>query len=277
MVKVLLKEEVSFLEVAGVRVRFIASRQGDGIPLLLTCPWPESIFAFNFIWADMCRLGPVIAVDLPGFGQSEASKALMSPEAMGDFVMELMPAIGLTRAHVVAPDVGTLAVLFAASKRPDLFESIVAGSGAVSMDLLGDPLAQIVASRHSDFEGGDGGDQVVALVSATARVPIAPEVLEDYRAASKGQRWNDAAEFVRAYPAELPRLAAALSGIKTPVLAISGSDDPFVPPSNGEFLRDNLPHCKAEVVEAGHFVWEDASTTYARLVSNWIGGGYRFA
>jgi hypothetical protein len=47
----------------------------------------------------------------------------MSPAAMGDLIIPLMKHFGLKRAHVVAPDVGTLAFLFAASARPDLFEA----------------------------------------------------------------------------------------------------------------------------------------------------------
>lgn len=58
--------------------------------------------------------------------------------------------------------------------------------------------------------------------------------------------------------------------IGTPVLVISGDTDPLVPPVNGELLERILPHCRHVVVNAGHFVWEDAATEYADLVATWI-------
>ena len=70
----------------------------------------------------------------------------MSPAAMGDFIIPLMKHFGLKRAHVVAPDVGTLAFLFAASARPDLFESLVIGGGAVRAELAAGQLKDIIHS-----------------------------------------------------------------------------------------------------------------------------------
>ncbi len=158
---IFINETIDQLSVDGVSVRYVKAGKENGVPLLLTAPWPESIFAFNLVWSDLCKLGPVIAVDLPGFGQSQAREDLMSPDAMGNFVIKLMAAFGIERAHVIAPDVGTLAALFAASKRPDLFESIVAGSGGASMTLLGESLAQVVASKKAAYVGSDGGEQCV--------------------------------------------------------------------------------------------------------------------
>jgi pimeloyl-ACP methyl ester carboxylesterase len=63
-------------------------------------------------------LGPLIEVDLPGFGRSEGRPALMSPEALGEFVIKLVQHFGIDRMHAVGPDVGTLALLFAAARNP---------------------------------------------------------------------------------------------------------------------------------------------------------------
>jgi len=212
----------------------------------------------------------VIAVELPGFGRSESRQDLMSPSAMGLFLIKLLDAFELTRVHAVVPDVGTLAALFAAAQHPQRFASIVAGSGGAAMDLLGEPLMQIAQSSRSDFEGVDGGEQVVGLVRQLARITPQDAVIEDYRLSALGDRWNKAADFIRAYPRDLPRLATLLPQIDVAVLVLSGSGDPFVPPSNGAFLQAHLPRCEAHVIEAGHFVWEDAPEEYARQATAWI-------
>lgn len=262
------------IEIEGGTVRLLRDGGEGGIPLLLTAPWPESLYAFHRVWPTFQTLGPVIAVDLPGFGASEWRKEVMSPLDMGGFLIRLIDRLELERVHAIVPDVGTLAALFAAAEAPERFESIVGGSGGADMNLLGDQLRQIVVSTRADFAGIDGGQQVVDLIQSTAREPVPSAVLEDYRASSAGSRWNETADFVRAYATDLPVLGHLLPTIPTPVLVISGSDDPFVPPSNGDFLRENLPRCATEIVSSGHFVWEDASDEYARLVADWIGGRY---
>jgi pimeloyl-ACP methyl ester carboxylesterase len=33
-----------------------------------------------------------------------------------------------------------------------------------------------------------------------------------------------------------------------------------VPLANAEFLQQRLPHSKLDIIDAGHFTWEDASS-----------------
>jgi hypothetical protein len=79
---------------------------------------------------------------------------------------------------------------------------------------------------------------------------------------------------VRAYPAELPILRDLLPDIQTPVQIIAGARDQAVPSVNAEFLHDRLPNSKLDIIDAGHFTWEDAADDYAALVTSWWGGGY---
>jgi pimeloyl-ACP methyl ester carboxylesterase len=80
--------------------------------------------------------------------------------------------------------------------------------------------------------------------------------------------------YVRAYPAELPILRGLLPGIRTPVQIIAGAQDTVVPPVNAEFLHHRLSHSKLDILDAGHFTWEDATDKYAGLVTTWWRGGY---
>lgn len=97
--------------------------------------------------------------------------------------------------------------------------------------------------------------------------------MEDYRLSSANGRFAVAAAFVRAYPTDLPKLSEIAPHIVTPVLVLSGRDDPLVPPSNGDLLLRILPHCRHEAVDCGHFVWEDAPDAYARFAGDWIRSG----
>ena len=59
------------------------------------------------------------------------------------------------------------------------------------------------------------------------------------------------------------------------MLVLFGRDDPIVPPSNGELLAKHLPHCRHELLEGGHLIWEDAVDAYSAKLADWLRGGYR--
>jgi len=53
------------------------------------------------------------------------------------------------------------------------------------------------------------------------------------------------------------------------VQIIAGASDTAVPLINAAFLHERLPHSQLDVVDAGHFTWEDAPAEYAVLVTSW--------
>ena len=119
----------------GLKIRYARSQPSESVnkvqdPILLLSPWPESIYAFLPTWEMFSELGPLVAVDLPGFGLSQSRPDVMAPEAMGEFILRIVDAFGLDRPHAIGPDVGTPALLFAAANHPGSFRSLVIGSGA---------------------------------------------------------------------------------------------------------------------------------------------------
>jgi pimeloyl-ACP methyl ester carboxylesterase len=99
--------------------------------------------------------------------------------------------------------------------------------------------------------------------------------MEDYRNSSLGRRFDEAADFVRAYSTELPVLRKLLPSIQTPVFILAGLHDLVVPPANGQLLKDHLPRSRYELLEGGHLIWEDASEQYAASIYDWVSDGYR--
>ena len=266
---------VETTQIDGLQIRFARAGRTDGMPVLLTSPWPESIYAFRDVLFEIGKLNPLIAIDLPGYGRSEGRPSVMSPEGMGSFILNTAEHFGFKRIHAIGPDVGTLALLFAAARRPAVFEGLVVGSGATSPELAAGGLKKLIASPPGAFADADGGQMAVDFVLANARRKTPPAVLEDYRLSSAGRRREDATNFVRAYTHDLPRLKELLPSIATPVLIIAGRHDPIVPPPNGQLLADHLPHSRYILLEGGHLIWEDASEEYAAHIASWLEGEYR--
>ena len=259
-------------EADGLAIRYAETEGIETETVLLLNPWPESLFAWSTIWSSLAKTGRLIAIDLPGFGQSERRADLQSPRAMGKFLLRLIEEWDLGRPHVVGPDVGTSAVLFAAAEDVDRFPSAVVGSGGASfpLEVTGALKDIIEAPDMSGFRGVDGRDIVAGALQGIERHALPDPVREDYLASYAGERFVESAAYVRSYPSQLPELAQQLGGIRTPVQIIAGRHDALVPPSNAEFLHARLPHSKLDVLETGHFVWEDAAEAYLELTQTWI-------
>jgi pimeloyl-ACP methyl ester carboxylesterase len=116
--------------VSGIRIRYADSGSSGERTVLLTCPWPESVYAFAPMWATLAEHARLFAIDLPGFGASERREDLLSPRGMGGFLAELIAEVDLGRPHIVAPDVGTSAALFLAAAHPESIASVIVGKPA---------------------------------------------------------------------------------------------------------------------------------------------------
>ena len=257
----------------GLSIRYAQAGTSDGIPIILTAPWPESIYSFHRLAPRLSENHHIILIDLPGFGLSQSRPDVMAPEAMGNFIIKLLKYFGISRTHAVAPDVGTPAILFAASKQPELFESLVIGGGAMRTDLAEGSLKDLIFSPKG-FLAEIGADGVKPYLEQAARLTPAA-IVEDFRAASSGHRLDEAAQFVRGYIQDSPKLEPLISKIKTPTLIIAGRNDKIVPPSNGQFLADRLPNNRYILLDAEHRVWEEASKEYNEIIASWFDKDYR--
>ena len=124
------------------------------------------------------------------------------------------------------------------------------------------------------YRSADPREIVASALTAIERCALPDAVREDYLSSYEGDRFVESMRHVRAYPTELPVLRDLLPEIQTPVQVIAGARDRVVPPVNAEFLHERLPHSKLDIIDAGHFTWEDAADEYAALVTNWWSGGY---
>ncbi len=265
--------EMRFRLIGGLTVRFAASEDHSDHALLLS-PWPESLLAFEQVWWRLAKRAHLVAVDLPGFGHSQRSDSLLSPRAMGEFIIAAAEAFGLKHPHVIAPGTGTAAALFAAARHPGCLRSLVAGSGAAAVPLqLGGLVKDIIEAPDLDgFRRADPRQLVNAALSGISRYTLPEWVRDDYLASYQGDRFAESVRYLRSYPAELPVLARLLPQIDTPVQIIAGAGDTAVPLANAHFLHERLPHNKLDVIDAGHFTWEDTAAEYAALVTSWWRG-----
>lgn len=265
--------QVQFRTVAGVRIRYADSGPSRDSTVILTSPWPESLYAFTPVWAALADHARIFALDLPGFGASERRDDLLSPRAMGTFLARLIVEADLGTPHIVGPDVGTAASLFAAADHPERIASLIVGTGGAAVPIqLGEPLASWVSDP--DFDKYRRMDPKLIVGAAIDNIAggVPDDIRADYLACYEGDRFAESTRYVRRYPDELPQLAEMLPQIRTPVTLVNGRHDSVVPLANEEFLHERLPNSRLVVLDAAHFIWEESPKEYASVVIDSITG-----
>ena len=265
-----------FRTLDGLSIRYAESVGPHEPTLLLTSPWPESLYAFRRVWDALAAHARLVAIDLPGFGGSERRDDLLSPRAMGGFVARIIAEAQLDRLHIVAPDVGTSAALFAAAQHPERIASVIVGSGATAVPLqLGEPLRTRVLDPDFDRWRRMDPRAIVGTAIDTIAGGVPDEIREEYLACYDGDRYAESMRYVRRYPEELPALAELLPQISTPVTIVNGRHDRVVPLANAAFLDERLPNSQVAVIDGGHFIWEEAPADYASAILDSIAGAVK--
>jgi pimeloyl-ACP methyl ester carboxylesterase len=267
---------VGYRTVDGLQIRYADSDGSASQHLVLTSPWPESLYAFDRMWPRLSGIARLLAIDLPGFGRSERRTDLLSPMAMSEFLIGILDEWNIPDPHLVCPDVGTPAALFAAASHPGRIRSLVVGGGGTAYPLeVGGALKQLIEAPDIDaFRSQDPQALIQGLMASLGPAAPPADIVADYVESNLGDRFAESARYVRSYPEQLPLLAGLLPRIFTPVQIITGRKDLIVPVANAEFLHARLPNSQLDVLDTGHLAWEEAPGEYSAIIGAWVNGGY---
>ncbi len=267
---------IGFRDIHGVQIRFAVSDSPVSPRLVLTSPWPESLWAFQRVWSRLSSAAHVLAIDLPGVGRSQSRTELRSPRTMGEFLVRLLDEWAIDQPHLVCPGIGTSAALYAAAHHPERMRSLVVGSGAIAYPLVVGGILQelIEAPNREPARRRNPREVVAAMAAAMGTAAAEADVVEDFIESTTGDRIAEASRYLRSYPEELQRLGELLPTIFTPVQVVAGRWDPLVPLANAHYLEARLPNSRLDVLDTGHFAWDEAPEQYAAIVTAWVNGVY---
>jgi pimeloyl-ACP methyl ester carboxylesterase len=265
--------DVAWTVIDGLKIRYATNGRGHE-KVVLFSPWPESIFAFAPVWTGLTTQFEVLAIDLPGFGQSEARDDLFAPQTMGEFIVKALDAFGLTSVHAVGLDVGSPSLLFSTLARARLFRSLVVGAGASTYPLVVEGTLKSMIEAEA-LPPLNATEVVPRFLESIRGYEVPRFVRDDYLASYEGDRLTRSAALVRAYPKDLALLAPRLASITVPVAIVVGRNDPYGLARDAALLRERLPHARLDVLEAGHCVWEERAPEVESIVTSWVKGGFR--
>jgi pimeloyl-ACP methyl ester carboxylesterase len=264
--------DVAWRTIDGLKIRCATGGRG-GEKVLLFSPWPESIFAFAPVWPGLTEQFEVLAIDLPGFGHSEARDDLFAPQAMGEFIPKAIEAFAVTSVHAVGLDIGAPSLLFAALARPELFRSLIVGAGAVTYPLIVEGVLKSMIEAET-LPSLNTSEVIGGFLGSIRGYAVPRFVRDDYLTSYEGDRLTRSAALVRAYPKDLASLATRLASMKLPTAIVVGRNDPYALARDAELLRERLPHARLDVLEAGHCFWEERAPEFESIVTQWVSGGF---
>jgi pimeloyl-ACP methyl ester carboxylesterase len=208
----------------------------------------------------------VIALDFPGFGDSEAppaSRYSYTYEGLAETVVDLVAALGLGRVSLVGHGMGAGVAIVIAADRPEFVDRLVLVAAPCyrTPRPLGQRLVEVPLLGPVLFE---------RILGSTV---VRPHVIDAERAG--GPRIDHgsptSATFAMLRRTSAPAtLEARLPRVRTPTLVVWGRDDRISPWTHGSRLAREINGTRLEILECGHAPEAERPRQFGALVTEFL-------
>jgi pyruvate dehydrogenase E2 component (dihydrolipoamide acetyltransferase) len=241
----------TFAEVQGVKVRY--SRQGspDGKTVVLIHGFGGDLDNWLFNMGPLSAVADVVALDLPGHGQSTVTSPAPSVEALAGFVAAFLDGLGVERVHLVGHSLGAAVAAQLALDQPERVAGLVlvapAGFGPdINMEYID---GFVRAAGKKDLKAVLG--QLFADESLVTR-SLVDGVLRYKRLDGVGDLLAALAAGVFPDGRQAAQPGLRLDPGRLPVTVVWGSDDRVIPVAHADAVPDGASVVVLE--KAGHMV-----------------------
>jgi pyruvate dehydrogenase E2 component (dihydrolipoamide acetyltransferase) len=253
----------SYVEVDGLRLRYARRGPADGVPALLLHGFGGDLDNWMFNLDALAEAAPVIALDLPGHGQSTPRLPGATLRDLAGCVARFLDAIGVAQVHAVGHSLGGAVAARLALDQPQRVRTLAlvnsAGFGVEINAAYIDGFVAAASRRELK--------PVVELLFANAEL-VSRQLIDDLL---KYKRIDGVGEvlatlaaslFPSGRQAEQPGLELARAG--KPVLLIWGRDDRVIPSSHA---ANAPPGTKVHVLDgAGHMAMMEKASEFNALL-----------
>jgi pimeloyl-ACP methyl ester carboxylesterase len=265
----------SWLPLGAGRVRVLQGRPpadggSDRLPLLLVHGggYDNAAISWSRVFAPLARDRPVIAPDLPGFGDTEGIPVTGDPDELADLVTEVVRSAGFDRFVVAGISMGGDIALRVALRHPDAVAGLVlVAPGGLTARLQNAPtqLAAWLAGQLPDRVlfglGRLAGRFTDSYLSRMVHDPTTVDRTIRTAFAREARRAGSGIGYGRYNQATLgPRrmrnnLLPAVPAITAPTLLLHGVDDPLVDPRGSRAAAATMPSARLVLVpDCGHWL-----------------------
>ena len=242
----------------GVRLRYLDAGRGDDTPVLLLHGLGESRLQWSALAAQLSRERRVIALDFPGFGDSEGpppSRFAYSYEGLAEVMLDLVAALGLGRVALVGHSMGGGVAMVAAADRPEFVERLV----LIAPSCYATPRTIV--------------DRLVSmpmLGPAIFRRLLGPIALRRHVRDGDSAGPHEASFEMLRRSSSTATLEARVSRVRCPTLVIWGRGDRVAPWTHGQRLAREITGARLEVLDCGHAPEREQADAVAALIERFV-------
>jgi pimeloyl-ACP methyl ester carboxylesterase len=242
------------LVVDGLRINVVTS--GEGRPLLLLHGWGGDASTWSGSLSALSAARRVVAIDLPGFGASDAPNGDWSVGDFAALTSHVMDALAMPTADVVGRSFGGRVAIKLAASTKRVNRLVLLNS------------AGIPEPRTIRYRGRVGAAKI-------AKFALSTRLTRRWLDAARNRAYKDRVQQSESSRATIGTfklvvtedLSGDLERIEVPTLVIAGSDDTVVPLRSSERMTSLVPQAELRVISgAGHQTHLDAPDEFHRLV-----------
>jgi pyruvate dehydrogenase E2 component (dihydrolipoamide acetyltransferase) len=220
-------------EVDGIRVRYARRGPDDGVPVLFVHGFGGDLGNWLFNLDAAAESAPVIALDLPGHGQSDAKLPGTTLAALAGFVAKFLDQLGVERVHWVGHSMGgAIGAAFALQQPQRVASLALVASAGLGAEINGEYIDGFVqATSRRELK------PVVELLFADPSL-VSRQLLDDLLRYKRIDGVTEllgalgAALFGGGRQAELP--ATKLPPGQPPLLVVWGEQDRVIPAADAQ-------------------------------------------
>ena len=262
---------------AGLRTRF--REAGDGPPLVLLHGIGGHLGFWEACFAALAARFRTIAVDVCGFGASEAPGEV-SRAAFREWLAEVLDGVGARRAAVAASSLGASVALALAIEEPERFSALaLVGSASLGRNIGFSFRAASIPMLGERILGSDPKSIRRDLLRLTCRQDWVWEGLLEETACFaslpgpskfffRSLRWG--VSFLGGMKANAV-LLDELHKLSMPVLLLWGRQDPVFPLRDAERAAARVPDAELKILEdCGHMPHMERPAEFAELLIDFL-------
>lgn len=243
---------------------------GSGMPLLLLHGFPHDRTLWEAQLAAPPRAARMLALDLPGFGES-ASAEVPSIEHWADWVAEALDALRVERAVVAGLSMGGYLAFALWRRHPQRVAGLVLADTRAGADTIEGQEKRVAMQSQVLKEGPAAIAQAMlpGMVGKTTRAerPRAVEYLDAMMRRASVAAIHDALEAMRTRRDSTPTLPT----ITVPTLVICGDEDVLTPVKESHAMHAAIPDAQLAVIPgAGHASCVEHPAAFNAVLSGWL-------
>jgi pimeloyl-ACP methyl ester carboxylesterase len=270
----------SAAKVNGVALHYVIG--GTGPAVILVHGFPEDWYEFRKVMPRLAKKFTVVALDLRGVGESEATSGGYDAANLAEDVHQLAGQLHLEHVYLVGHDIGGMVAYAFARRYPEAARGVMILDVPIPGLEPWDEIQADPAVWHIRFHQTDLPEKLVAGRQAIYfRYFLRPEGFSNAEVAHYATAYREpgrlrtAFEFYRAFGANAKFNAAQRDTLNLPMVYGVGEHDAFTKfmPRIAEAIRaQGCTNLKTEVVKgSAHYIFEEKPEEMAELIERYAG------